>query len=86
MHLLRAIGDAAGKYLEFAIEGADCYPWQYGLYVEDPFTIEDGHAEVTDQPGWGGPDQPGLAGQGRVPGVGIAPVSAVRSIRIEWPD
>ncbi|MEM9140316.1 MAG: mandelate racemase/muconate lactonizing enzyme family protein [Pseudomonadota bacterium] len=52
MHLLRAIPNA-GKYLEFAIEGADYYPWQYGLYVEDPFTITDGHATVTDKPGWG---------------------------------
>jgi len=52
MHLLRAIPNA-GKYLEFAIEGADYYPWQYGLYVENPFTIENGHATVTDNPGWG---------------------------------
>ena len=52
MHLLRAIPNA-GKYLEFAIEGADYYPWQYGLFVEDPFGIEDGHARVTDRPGWG---------------------------------
>ena len=52
MHLLRAIPNA-GKYLEFAIEGADYYPWQYDLFVETPYTIEDGHARVTDQPGWG---------------------------------
>ncbi|WP_299845765.1 mandelate racemase/muconate lactonizing enzyme family protein [uncultured Roseovarius sp.] len=52
MHLLRAIPNA-GKYLEFSIEGADYYPWQEGLFVEDPYGIEDGHARVTDQPGWG---------------------------------
>ncbi len=52
MHLLRAIPNA-GKYLEFAIEGADYYPWQEGLFVSSPFAIEDGHATVTDAPGWG---------------------------------
>jgi len=52
MHLLRAI-PSAGKYLEFAIEGADYYPWQEDLFVESPYTIEDGHARVTDKPGWG---------------------------------
>lgn len=52
MHLLRAIPNA-GKYLEFSIEGQDYYPWQYGLFVESPYTIEDGHARVTDAPGWG---------------------------------
>ena len=52
MHLLRAIPNA-GKYLEFAIEGVDYYPWQYDLFVDDPFSIEDGHATVTDRPGWG---------------------------------
>ena len=52
MHLLRAIPNA-GKYLEFSIEGEDYYPWQYGLFVEDPFTISDGKATVADAPGWG---------------------------------
>jgi len=52
MHLLRAIPNA-GKYLEFSIEGADYYPWQVGLFVEDPYTIRDGRAAVTAQPGWG---------------------------------
>ncbi len=52
MHLLRAIPNA-GKYLEFSIEGPDYYPWQYDLFVESPYTIEDGHARVTDAPGWG---------------------------------
>ncbi len=52
MHLLRAIPNA-GKYLEFSIEGEDYYPWQEGLFVDDPYTIVDGHARVTDAPGWG---------------------------------
>jgi len=52
MHLLRAIPNA-GKYLEFSIEGADYYPWQEGLFCSDPYGIDDGHARVTDAPGWG---------------------------------
>jgi L-alanine-DL-glutamate epimerase-like enolase superfamily enzyme len=52
MHLLLAIPNA-GKYLEFSIEGADYYPWQYGLFRNDPYRIVDGKAEVTDAPGWG---------------------------------
>ncbi|TDH38393.1 mandelate racemase/muconate lactonizing enzyme family protein [Pseudohoeflea suaedae] len=52
MHLLRAIPNA-GKYLEFSIEEADYYPWQYGLYRNDPYKIVDGKATVTDEPGWG---------------------------------
>lgn len=52
MHLLRAIPNA-GKYLEFSIEGADYYPWQEGLFLGNPYAITDGHATVTDAPGWG---------------------------------
>ena len=52
MHLLRAIPNA-GKYLEFAIEGADYYPWQQELFVKSPYDIIDGKATVTDEPGWG---------------------------------
>ena len=52
MHLLRAIPNA-GKYLEFSIEGADYYPWQQDLFVKCPYDIDDGHATVTDAPGWG---------------------------------
>ena len=52
MDLLRAIPNA-GKYLEFSIEGPDYYPWQYGLFRNDPYEIEDGKAMVTDAPGWG---------------------------------
>ena len=52
MHLLRAI-PGAGKYLEFSIEGGDYYPWQDGLFVQDPYRIDAGRATVTDAPGWG---------------------------------
>ena len=52
MHLLRAIPNA-GKYLEFSIEEEDYYPWQYGLFRNDPYAIENGRATVTDEPGWG---------------------------------
>lgn len=52
MHLLRAIPNP-GKYLEFSIEEADYYPWQYGLFTESPYAIVDGHASVSDRPGWG---------------------------------
>lgn len=52
MHLLRAI-PGAGKYLEFSIEGPDYYPWQEGLFIQDPYQIKDGHARVNDAPGWG---------------------------------
>lgn len=52
MHLMRAM-EGAGKYLEFSIEGADYYPWQYGLFVKSPYCIEDGAVTVSDEPGWG---------------------------------
>jgi L-alanine-DL-glutamate epimerase-like enolase superfamily enzyme len=52
MHLLGAIPNA-GKYLEFSIEGADYYPWQDGLFLGDPYRIEDGQATIPDAPGWG---------------------------------
>ncbi len=52
MHLLRSI-QGAGKYLEFSIEGLDYYPWQHGLYVNDPYVVEGGQVTVSDAPGWG---------------------------------
>jgi len=52
MHLLKAIPNA-GDYLEFAIEGADYYPWQQELFVRDPYVITNGNATVTEEPGWG---------------------------------
>ncbi len=52
MHFLCAIPNA-GKYLEFSIEDEDYYPWQHGLYRQDPYSVIDGCVTVTDAPGWG---------------------------------
>ena len=52
MHLLKAIPNP-GKYLEFSIEGLDYYPWQNGLFCGNPYRIENGHAIVPSEPGWG---------------------------------
>lgn len=52
MHLMRALPNA-GKYLEYSIEGPEYYPWQQDLFVSSPFTIKDGHASVSEAPGWG---------------------------------
>ncbi len=52
MHLLGALPNA-GKYLELSIEGEDYYPWQRGLFVEDPYTVTDGHVTIPSAPGWG---------------------------------
>ncbi|TNE38997.1 MAG: mandelate racemase/muconate lactonizing enzyme family protein [Alphaproteobacteria bacterium] len=52
MHVLRAIPNA-GKYLEFSIEVEDYYPWQYGLFSNEMFSIRDGKAMVSNMPGWG---------------------------------
>ena len=52
MHLLRSIPNA-GKYLEFSIEQADYYPWQFGLFADTPYNVENGQVTITDKPGWG---------------------------------
>jgi L-alanine-DL-glutamate epimerase-like enolase superfamily enzyme len=52
MHLLRAIPNP-GKYLEFSIEGPEYYPWQYGLYREDPYRVAAGRVAIGAAPGWG---------------------------------
>lgn len=52
MHLLRAVPNP-GRYLEFSIEGDDYYPWQRGLFQNNPYTIKHGQAVVSDAPGWG---------------------------------
>jgi L-alanine-DL-glutamate epimerase-like enolase superfamily enzyme len=52
MHLLGAIPNA-GKYLELSIEEADYYPWQYGLFRNDPYRVRDGKVTIPDSPGWG---------------------------------
>jgi len=58
MHLLGAIANA-GKYLELSIEGADYYPWQQGLFREDPYEVRDGHVTIPAAPGWGVEINPG---------------------------
>ncbi len=58
MHLLGAIPNG-GKYLELSIEGPDYYPWQTGLFVDDPFRVTDGHVEIPSGPGWGVEVSPG---------------------------
>ena len=52
MHLLAALPNA-GKYLEFSIEEADYYPWQYGLFRSDPYRVEEGRVTISAEPGWG---------------------------------
>jgi L-alanine-DL-glutamate epimerase-like enolase superfamily enzyme len=52
MHLLGAIPNA-GKYLEFSIEGADYYPWQYGLFEKSPYDVVEGTLAIPSEPGWG---------------------------------
>jgi L-alanine-DL-glutamate epimerase-like enolase superfamily enzyme len=52
MHLLGALPNA-GKYLELSIEGLDYYPWQEGLFCNDPFAIDDGQVTIPSSPGWG---------------------------------
>ena len=57
MHLLKAIPNA-GKYLEFSIEGTDYYPWQQGLFLENPYYVRNGKVTISDKPGWGIEIQP----------------------------
>ena len=52
MHLLGAIPNP-GKYLEFSIEQEDYYPWQQGLFLGNPFSIEEGMIDIPSGPGWG---------------------------------
>jgi L-alanine-DL-glutamate epimerase-like enolase superfamily enzyme len=52
MHLLGALPNA-GKYLELSIEGPDYYPWQEGLFVEDPYVVREGRVTIPSSPGWG---------------------------------
>jgi len=52
MHLLGAIPNA-GKYLELSIEGRDYYPWQEGLFANEPFAVTDGQVTIPAAPGWG---------------------------------
>ncbi|MDE0209616.1 MAG: mandelate racemase/muconate lactonizing enzyme family protein [Boseongicola sp.] len=52
MHFLKALPNA-GNYIEFSIEGPEYYPWQYGLFVESPYGVDDGCVTVSERPGWG---------------------------------
>lgn len=52
MHYLAAIPNA-GNYLELSIEGEDYYPWEQGLFVNDPYSVEGGHVRISGEPGWG---------------------------------
>jgi L-alanine-DL-glutamate epimerase-like enolase superfamily enzyme len=52
MHFLAAIPNA-GKYLELSIEGEDYYPWEQGLFLTDPYRVEDGRVRISGEPGWG---------------------------------
>ena len=51
LHLMGAI-ENAGPYVEFSIEGADYYPWQYDIY-EPALVAVDGKVQIPDAPGWG---------------------------------
>lgn len=51
LHLMGAI-DNPGPYVEFSIEEADYYPWQYGLYADYP-VARDGKVDIPAGPGWG---------------------------------
>jgi len=51
LHLMAAI-EGAGPYVEFSIEEADYYPWQYRLF-EPGLVPRDGKVAAPDGPGWG---------------------------------
>ena len=63
LHLMGAL-ENAGPYVEFAIEGPDFYPWQYGIYDEMP-VARDGKVEVPGRPRMGNHGPPGMAGEVR---------------------
>ena len=58
LHLMGALKNA-GPYVEFSIEGADYYPWQYGIY-EPALVAADGKVQITEAPGWGVEINPGF--------------------------
>lgn len=57
LHLMGAIANA-GPYVEFSIEEADYYPWQYGIYADFP-VAHDGKVDIPSGPGWGISIMPG---------------------------
>ena len=52
MHFLKALKNG-GEFLEFSIEGNDYYPWQEGLFANNPFEVKNGELTIHDTPGWG---------------------------------
>ncbi len=52
MHLLKALPNG-GKYLELSIEAPGYYPWQYGLFRNELYRVEDGQVSISGEPGWG---------------------------------
>ena len=50
-HLMCAVPNA-GAYVEYSIEGAGYYPWQYDLY-DPPLEVRDGMLAAPSAPGWG---------------------------------
>ena len=59
MHLLAALPNA-GKYLEFSIEEADYYPWQYGLF-RTTLSRRGRAGDDLGRAGLGRRDRPGMA-------------------------
>ncbi len=51
LHVMGALSNA-GPYVEFAIEEADYYPWQYDVYDALPIAVN-GKVSVPTDPGWG---------------------------------
>ena len=51
LHMMGAL-ENAGPYVEFSIEGADYYPWQYNIY-EPALVAKDGKVQIPEAPGWG---------------------------------
>lgn len=49
IHMQAALRNA-GPLMEFSIEDA---PWLDGLFVTNPFEVEDGSLKIPDAPGWG---------------------------------
>ena len=51
LHMMAAL-ENAGPYVEFSIEDASYYPWQYDIYDDFPIA-KDGKVQVPEGAGWG---------------------------------
>lgn len=51
LHMMAAL-ENAGPYVEFSIEDANYYPWQYKIYDDFPIA-KDGKVQVPEGAGWG---------------------------------